>query len=217
MCFIGYAQSVDTSVPKSGMDPEIYLSASSCLYLLIAAVLLMAVIMISIYYGKAQVFELAVLRLYALWTVFAVGPWTLLQLAATSVHVIADFPTVLMSLSGVSLCALCVFGACRTARQQRIHEAPSQPVPAAEPPVNETPPPPKPRRARPTRPVMEAPRVADPVAPPPEVRTVRERPAPKCPKCDKVMIFKKARLGGFFWGCKGYPNCRGTRPPTHSE
>ena len=152
------------------------------------------------------------------------GPWTLLQLAATSVHVNADFPTVLMSLSGVSLCALCVFGACRIARCQRIHEAPKhQPVPDAEPPVNaeppvsETPPPPKTRRARPTRPVVEAPRVADPVAPPPEVRTVRERPAPKCPKCDKAMIFKKAMRGGFFWGCTGYPNCRGSRPPTHSE
>lgn len=40
--------------------------------------------------------------------------------------------------------------------------------------------------------------------------------APRCPSCSKAMVRRTARrganAGGEFWGCTGYPACRGTRP-----
>ncbi|WP_058970935.1 topoisomerase DNA-binding C4 zinc finger domain-containing protein [Pseudomonas syringae] len=38
---------------------------------------------------------------------------------------------------------------------------------------------------------------------------------PACPHCKKPMVIKVARTGqnaGEFWGCAGYPKCRGIRP-----
>lgn len=36
--------------------------------------------------------------------------------------------------------------------------------------------------------------------------------SPSCPVCDGQMIRRKPRHGGHpFWGCSGYPSCRGTR------
>ena len=38
---------------------------------------------------------------------------------------------------------------------------------------------------------------------------------PHCPTCNRVMVVRKARRGArqgnSFWGCPGYPDCRGTR------
>lgn len=43
-----------------------------------------------------------------------------------------------------------------------------------------------------------------------------ELDAPQCPKCKKPMRRRTARQGPHvgrpFWGCSGYPECRGTRP-----
>jgi restriction system protein len=43
-----------------------------------------------------------------------------------------------------------------------------------------------------------------------------ENPAPACPTCGKGMVLRTARKGALagsrFWGCTGYPECRGTRP-----
>ncbi len=40
--------------------------------------------------------------------------------------------------------------------------------------------------------------------------------APACPACGKGMVLRTARTGARagsrFWGCAGYPECRGTRP-----
>jgi hypothetical protein len=50
--------------------------------------------------------------------------------------------------------------------------------------------------------------LADAAAPPP--------PAPLCPRCGAAMVLRTARKGTEderpFWGCTGYPECRGTRP-----
>ena len=32
----------------------------------------------------------------------------------------------------------------------------------------------------------------------------------KCPVCDGPMVSRKSSYG-VFWGCKDYPNCKGTR------
>ena len=41
---------------------------------------------------------------------------------------------------------------------------------------------------------------------------------PSCPICSKAMVKRTARkgpnAGQTFWGCSGYPSCRGTRPAT---
>ena len=41
-------------------------------------------------------------------------------------------------------------------------------------------------------------------------------PSPACPLCGKPMVLRTARkgaqTGSQFWGCTGYPECRGTRP-----
>ncbi len=37
--------------------------------------------------------------------------------------------------------------------------------------------------------------------------------APSCPVCSKAMVKRVAKRGGSaFWGCSGFPLCRGTRP-----
>ncbi len=37
-------------------------------------------------------------------------------------------------------------------------------------------------------------------------------PAPACPWCGVTMVLRTSRKDGSqFWGCPGYPNCRGTR------
>ncbi|MBN8488539.1 MAG: topoisomerase DNA-binding C4 zinc finger domain-containing protein [Burkholderiales bacterium] len=40
--------------------------------------------------------------------------------------------------------------------------------------------------------------------------------SPECPVCSKPMLRRIAKrganTGGEFWGCTGYPACRGTRP-----
>jgi restriction system protein len=40
--------------------------------------------------------------------------------------------------------------------------------------------------------------------------------APRCPECDKPMMRRTAKTGRSqglpFWGCSGYPDCKGTRP-----
>lgn len=47
-----------------------------------------------------------------------------------------------------------------------------------------------------------------------EVRA-RQEDAPTCPDCGKPMTKRKARTGAnaghAFWGCTGYPDCRGIR------
>ena len=41
-------------------------------------------------------------------------------------------------------------------------------------------------------------------------------PAPTCPQCGKSMALRTARkgtrAGSQFWGCSGYPSCKGTQP-----
>lgn len=40
--------------------------------------------------------------------------------------------------------------------------------------------------------------------------------APACPRCGQTMVIRTARrgtgAGDRFWGCQGYPRCKGTRP-----
>jgi len=47
-------------------------------------------------------------------------------------------------------------------------------------------------------------------------RSDRLTAAPSCPTCGRAMIVRIARKGGSsgsrFWGCIGYPECKGTRP-----
>ncbi|MCM2342188.1 restriction endonuclease [Rhodoferax sp.] len=53
---------------------------------------------------------------------------------------------------------------------------------------------------------------------PPPVETVSPKAVstPSCPICAKAMVQRVAKRGGSsgnaFWGCSGYPACRGTRP-----
>ena len=44
-------------------------------------------------------------------------------------------------------------------------------------------------------------------------RSVRaEAGAPACPRCGSTMLLRTSRRNGSqFWGCPGYPKCRGTR------
>jgi restriction system protein len=48
----------------------------------------------------------------------------------------------------------------------------------------------------------------------PTDRNVRSPRAPNCPLCNRLMILRTARkgpeAGSQFWGCTGYPDCRGT-------
>ena len=45
--------------------------------------------------------------------------------------------------------------------------------------------------------------------------------APNCPLCGKPMVLRTARkgprAGSQFWGCSGYPECKGTRPLATSD
>lgn len=47
-------------------------------------------------------------------------------------------------------------------------------------------------------------------------RDAKPEPAPTCPKCNKPMLRRTAKTGQLqgqaFWGCSGYPDCKGTRP-----
>ncbi len=40
---------------------------------------------------------------------------------------------------------------------------------------------------------------------------LRAEPSPKCPQCGKPMRRRKSAKGEF-WGCAGFPECKGTRP-----
>lgn len=59
-----------------------------------------------------------------------------------------------------------------------------------------------------------------PASPSPASQPAAERPSaggsPNCPLCSKPMIQRTAKrganAGSSFWGCSGYPACRGTRP-----
>ena len=63
------------------------------------------------------------------------------------------------------------------------------------------------------------PRYKPPVRAEPPVKP--EGPGPLCPHCGQVMRWriarKGARAGEPFWGCPGYPACRGTRPASGSD
>lgn len=53
--------------------------------------------------------------------------------------------------------------------------------------------------------------LAPELPPPVEVRAAAVTPA--CPKCSSPMVERSNRTTGQeFWGCQGYPNCRGTMP-----
>jgi len=44
-----------------------------------------------------------------------------------------------------------------------------------------------------------------------EAREKDKPPAPECPLCGKPMRRRKSAKGSF-WGCSGFPDCKGTRP-----
>jgi four helix bundle suffix protein len=50
-------------------------------------------------------------------------------------------------------------------------------------------------------------------------RSDQKEQAPPCPNCGKAMVLRTARQGNEirsrFWGCSGYPECRGTRELEH--
>lgn len=50
----------------------------------------------------------------------------------------------------------------------------------------------------------------------PTDRTDPADPIPKCPQCGQVMALRTAKAGKYagqqFWGCTGYPECKGTVP-----
>ncbi|MDP3191433.1 MULTISPECIES: restriction endonuclease [Comamonadaceae] len=52
--------------------------------------------------------------------------------------------------------------------------------------------------------------------PPAETASPKAVTAPLCPVCSKSMVQRVAKRGGSsgnaFWGCSGFPACRGTRP-----
>ncbi len=53
-------------------------------------------------------------------------------------------------------------------------------------------------------------------AQPPAQKNAVPAQSPSCPACSKHMVRRTAKrganAGGEFWGCTGYPACRGTRP-----
>lgn len=61
----------------------------------------------------------------------------------------------------------------------------------------------------PPAPAVSTPSSADPAKSP-------ATSTPSCPLCSKPMVMRTAKrganAGGAFWGCSGYPACRGTRP-----
>lgn len=56
----------------------------------------------------------------------------------------------------------------------------------------------------------------NPVAAKSESENVRSEAAPACPQCGEPMVLRTSRrgtnAGSRFWGCTGFPRCRGTRP-----
>ena len=52
-------------------------------------------------------------------------------------------------------------------------------------------------------------------------QTAKKHKAPNCPLCAKPMALRTARkgprAGSQFWGCSGYPECKGTRPLAASD
>ncbi len=58
--------------------------------------------------------------------------------------------------------------------------------------------------------------IADPEQRPRVPEQTTEHGAPSCPVCSKPMLKRTAKRGASagseFWGCSGYPSCRGTRP-----
>lgn len=44
-----------------------------------------------------------------------------------------------------------------------------------------------------------------------EAREKTREPSPECPQCKKSMR-RRTSAKGEFWGCSGYPECKGTRP-----
>jgi four helix bundle suffix protein len=44
-----------------------------------------------------------------------------------------------------------------------------------------------------------------------EAREKDKAPAPQCPLCGKAMR-RRSSAKGEFWGCSGFPECKGTRP-----
>jgi restriction system protein len=61
-----------------------------------------------------------------------------------------------------------------------------------------------------------APRPAAPAPAKPILAPSPARVTPSCPVCSKSMVQRTAKKGAnagqSFWGCTGYPSCRGTRP-----
>lgn len=57
-----------------------------------------------------------------------------------------------------------------------------------------------------------------PVSKPMAIEPATIAAAPKCPKCGALMVERTAKRGAnagqTFWGCTGFPACRGTRPMT---
>ena len=49
-----------------------------------------------------------------------------------------------------------------------------------------------------------------------DLKLESEQDAPTCPECGKLMRKRIAKsgknAGGAFWGCSGYPDCKGTKP-----
>ncbi|WP_053844383.1 restriction endonuclease [Paracidovorax avenae] len=87
-----------------------------------------------------------------------------------------------------------------------IRQGRSAPEPQARPqPQTRT-------QARPT----EQPAGNEPTAPPASDPTSGTEAPPSCPVCAQPMVRRVARRGASaghgFWGCSGYPRCRGTRP-----
>ena len=80
-------------------------------------------------------------------------------------------------------------------------------IPAAAAAATKKPAPPTPKKPAPPTPKT---------APPPKVHPPNQPPPPTaqtmlCPLCDGHMEIRRAGRGGKFWGCLGFPGCRGTR------
>ncbi|MEO6409637.1 MAG: restriction endonuclease [Burkholderiaceae bacterium] len=89
-------------------------------------------------------------------------------------------------------------------KAQASQAAPKQSAPSISPAV-----PPRRPSEPPTRSVPIS-------ATPTPVASPKQAAAPLCPRCGSSMVGRTARRGASagagFWGCSGYPACRGTRP-----
>lgn len=65
-------------------------------------------------------------------------------------------------------------------------------------------------------PAVPAPTAVRPTAPQASVRPAASAEPPACPQCGQAMVRRTATRGAHegrsFWGCTGFPACRGTRP-----